>query len=744
MKSGFINKRCNIQVCSWILIICLLWTSVPLYAYEGVEDAADNTQPTASLDTENLDLEGTSNSDEEDVIEIPEEEVWEGCTEIVSVSVTRYDRIHLEWTPVPEASGYYVYRKVGDAEAFVGDTVETQYTDIDDQFIHGTQYSYRVQPYQRDHEGHEKLGISSEHKAITYNLQAPVLVGAKVLSYTSIRVSWESMKGAEAYAVYRKTKGASWKRIATVDKDSSEYKDTAAKTGVSYYYTVRAIRYINDKEILGLYDTAGINAKTSLNPVTMKSTKSVANNQIQVSWNPVKGANGYYVYCKKVGTNWKRIAIVKGANASKYTHKGITGRKYEYKVRAYRTVDGSAILSPKNESTINGMAIPKTPVVKAAVVKGKTMQITWEKVSGVHGYRIYRKDESSKWKAIKTVSGGGTVSYVDKTAKYGVKYTYSVCAYIKNSEGTTYGNYDTKGVSGTIKPASPTLVSMTPVSKTKMKIAWKKVEGAQGYYIYQKQSNGKWKYVKNIKSGGTTEWTASSLTYNKKYTYTVRAYWEDAKGTKILGAYSTKGITAKLYFKAKYVNGYKLYYDASGKLIKDVDQIIGKQSSYVIKINKQCNVVTIYAKDGNNGYIIPVKACITSSGEGTPLGTFYTPARYRWHTLIGPVYGQWNTRIWRGILFHTVYYYENGDNRTLSVSRYNILGQTDSMGCCRLTCEDAKWIYDRCELNTKVIIYKSSNPGPFGKPKAAQLEDWHTWDPTDPNTKYLCEKNECH
>lgn len=93
----------------------------------------------------------------------------------------------------------------------------------------------------------------------------------------------------------------------------------------------------------------------------------------------------------------------------------------------------------------------------------------------------------------------------------------------------------------------------------------------------------------------------------------------------------------------------KLYYDAQGKLVKDVSKIIGKQSSYVIKVNKKMNVVTVYAKDGDNGYIIPVKSFVCSGGAATPIGTFYTPAKYRWQTLMGPCYGQWCTRIHGGV-----------------------------------------------------------------------------------------------
>ena len=111
---------------------------------------------------------------------------------------------------------------------------------------------------------------------------------------------------------------------------------------------------------------------------------------------------------------------------------------------------------------------------------------------------------------------------------------------------------------------------------------------------------------------------------------------------------------------------------------------------------------------------------------------------------MGPCWGQWNTRISGSFLFHSVFYNSYRNNMALSVSAYNKLGLICSHGCVRLRAGDAKWIYDNCELGTKVIIYNSSMSGPFGKPTADTLPYWHTWDPTDPNVKDECRERGCH
>ena len=70
------------------------------------------------------------------------------------------------------------------------------------------------------------------------------------------------------------------------------------------------------------------------------------------------------------------------------------------------------------------------------------------------------------------------------------------------------------------------------------------------------------------------------------------------------------------------------------------------------------------------------------------------------------------------------------------VKAYNKLGTVASHGCIRLRAGDAKWIYDNCDIGTKVTIYDNKKvPGPFDKPKAQKLSSSHTWDPTDPAFK---------
>ncbi len=181
-----------------------------------------------------------------------------------------------------------------------------------------------------------------------------------------------------------------------------------------------------------------------------------------------------------------------------------------------------------------------------------------------------------------------------------------------------------------------------------------------------------------------------------------------------------------------YIDGLKYYFNERGALIMDVEPYIGAQASYQLRVNKTLNCMTIYAKDGDNGYIIPVKSMLTSVGDDTPIGTFKTPEKYRWRLMVNDTYTQYATRITAGFLFHSITY-EKANENTLITDGYNKLGINRSLGCIRLNCANAKWVYDNCKLGTEVVIFNDAeNVGPFFKPYQVWIAADQTFDPTDP------------
>ena len=248
-----------------------------------------------------------------------------------------------------------------------------------------------------------------------------------------------------------------------------------------------------------------------------------------------------------------------------------------------------------------------------------------------------------------------------------------------------------------------------------------------GYYV---GADGRWiPGYDPVISGGSWESSGGKWYFKTADGIYLKSMWQ-----KINGEWYHFDSTGAMATGWTYIDGYKYYFDSNGHMLQDLESVMGRQSSYEITVNRAKCQITVWAKDGSNGYIIPYKTFVCSvglPGTPTPTGTFYTPAKYRWHTLMGPSYGQYCTRVVGGVLFHSV----AGSNMTsynLSAAEYNKLGSPASHGCIRMTVRDAKWIYDNCSLGTKVTISDTAYT-PYDKPSAPKIPASQNWDPTDPN-----------
>jgi len=164
--------------------------------------------------------------------------------------------------------------------------------------------------------------------------------------------------------------------------------------------------------------------------------------------------------------------------------------------------------------------------------------------------------------------------------------------------------------------------------------------------------------------------------------------------------------------------------------------------TYWLKVNKKANVITAYQKVGSKWKPVRAMLCSTGApGHNTPAGTFHMGYKSRWLNMIdkdkNSTFEQYTALVQSSgqIYIHSVWYYRRSHSAQ-STAEFNKLGQRASHGCIRTSTMDAKWIYDNCNVGTKITIYKSKNPGPLGKPKAIKVKNRGSyWDPTDPSSK---------
>ena len=168
-----------------------------------------------------------------------------------------------------------------------------------------------------------------------------------------------------------------------------------------------------------------------------------------------------------------------------------------------------------------------------------SIKLTWSKVTGATGYRVFRYD-GKKWvKVADTKKASCNVNNL----KAGTAYKYAVKAYTTVNK-TTYWSTTQTSITTATTPATPTLKATAGAKKATL--SWNKQTGASGYFIYMATSkNGKYKKIATVKGNRNVKFTKTGLTKGKTYYFKVAAYTISGKKT-ISGAYSSvKSVIAK-------------------------------------------------------------------------------------------------------------------------------------------------------------------------------------------------------
>lgn len=427
--------------------------------------------------------------------------------------------VKLTWSAVSGAQNYRLYRRTVNSDGSKSSwtslntfsSSQTSYTDTVS-LSSGKHYQYTVITYALQ-------GWSGVYTyADVYYYAAPTVTLASVDG--GAKISWNAVAGAEKYRVYRRYSGVKdYTLIAVVDKSQLSYIDSAAVSGKTITYTVRAFTSVG----ISAFVTKNINYVQT--PKLVDISNSTAG--IYLKWNAVSGAKNYRVYRKTASAStWTYLATT---TQNYYTDKSAKDAyRYNYTVRAV-----GSVYSGYNTSglTIKRLTTPK--LVSVSNLNGG-VYVKWNTVSGAAGYYVYRKTGSGSWSKIATVSGGSKVTYTDATAKSGTNYTYTVRAY----NGNYISYFDTAGL--TVKRlTTPKLVSVSKASSG-VYFKWNAVSGASGYYVYRKTGNGGWSKIATVSGASKVAYTDKTAKAGTTYTYTVRAY-----NGKYISYYNTTGLKIK-------------------------------------------------------------------------------------------------------------------------------------------------------------------------------------------------------
>lgn len=247
------------------------------------------------------------------------------ATPTVSSLTLTTNGITIKWNAVSGGSKYRIYRHTGDDDdlTLVATVSGTTYTDTS--VSSGKPYYYRIRCV-NDSGTQFTSGFNTNDKYVYY-VKAPVL-NSVYGDVGGVTVKWEKSNGASQYRIFRKTNGSSWQAVGTVSSNSNSFKDTSAKTGTTYTYTVRAVNK-SGNGYTSSYNSTGLSVSYVGTP-TISSLSSNANG-IVVRWNAISGANKYRIY-RHTGDG--ALMVVSTRTGTSFTDTSvISGNTYYYRIR---------------------------------------------------------------------------------------------------------------------------------------------------------------------------------------------------------------------------------------------------------------------------------------------------------------------------------------------------------------------------------------------------------------------------
>ena len=242
----------------------------------------------------------------------------------------------MAWNKSNGVYGYKVFRKVNGSWKTIAVTTASSY--VDKTVVSGNDYTYTVRAVNKS----GSFITSYDPVGMTASYVAAPKVSKIENTTTGAKLTWAKCTGAKKYRIFVKS-GSAWKKLT--DTPSLYYTHTAAASGATYTYTIRAL------DINGSYCSAFYASGWSNQFIAAPAAPTLKNTRygVQITSAMPKGAVKYCVFRKDYGTNsWKRI--ITNVSASSKTMIDATaksGKKYVYTVRCL-SKDGKTYVSGYN------------------------------------------------------------------------------------------------------------------------------------------------------------------------------------------------------------------------------------------------------------------------------------------------------------------------------------------------------------------------------------------------------------
>lgn len=158
-------------------------------------------------------------------------------------------------------------------------------------------------------------------------------------------------------------------------------------------------------------------------------------NSLSYSWKSVQGIS-------------YRLMLYKGSKAvstiyvtgNTYTFKNLTSATvYTLRVTPYRVVNNNNVYASAAGSVKTATSPAKVKLSKAKRSGSSKVKLTWKKVAGASGYEIFMKTGNGKYKKIKTIGKGKTITFTKTKLSKKKSYSFKIRAYVTVDGKKIYG-----------------------------------------------------------------------------------------------------------------------------------------------------------------------------------------------------------------------------------------------------------------------------------------------------------------
>lgn len=418
--------------------------------------------------------------------------------------------VKLEWSPVPQAAYYYIYRDGRQIKTINIDIDRDYLLHIDDWLKPETVYEYKVVALDS---GRNKID-EAETKISTGRMRSPsdVTIDYNLISKT-VTLKWKVNSKAAVRTIIKRNDG---KEIAQISASvtSHTFYDKDLDANSSFQYTViSADSYGNRSEpsepaILKAVDVPIISA-------------SIKNGVVTITWNEDADVANYYLERSKhngvTWGSWQTVSTRLTKERTSIIDSPETGGTYRYRLNNGGS-GGYTAYSNISEPVTKPVA-PKD--ITCYINTDGSVTIRWiNDQSNLSDLKVQRKSGDGEYIDIASLRNLST-SYTDRSVSGAIKeYTYRIVAWEANN------NFNASdGVSVYMgRPAPPSGLSITVVSDNILILEWEdNSNNESGFKLERKTDNGEYVDIAVLPANETTH-IDTVVPRGHVYSYRVKSY----------------------------------------------------------------------------------------------------------------------------------------------------------------------------------------------------------------------------